>query len=137
MAEVYNSSTGGQKSPLEQISQQYLNKELGLNRYSSENGYGVNNKDAISDGDEFGKGQSQDGSVGSKTDILTRNETVAKNRYNSDNGYSSTSKDALSDGDEFGKGENNGSVGSLTDIKTRIEVVAKNKFGESKRYPDF
>lgn len=138
MAETYNASTDNKKSPLEQISKQYLNKELAINRYSFNNGYGIANPDAISDGDEFGKGENQNGQVGSKTDIMTRNETLARNRYSKNFGYGVSNPDAISDGDEFGKGQNeNGQVGSASDIQNRIENVVKNKFTENKRYPDF
>jgi hypothetical protein len=135
--ETYNSSNES-LSPLQVLSAQFVNKEIVVNRYTFENGYGINSKDAISDGDEFGKGQNQNGQVGSLTDINTRNQVMATNRYTENNGYGVTNVDAISDGDEFGKGQNqNGQIGSSTDINTRIKVVAINKFGENKKYPDF
>jgi hypothetical protein len=44
------------------------------------------NKDALSDGDEFGKGE-LNGSVGSKTDINTRIEITNKNAYSTKKSY--------------------------------------------------
>ena len=50
-------------------------------------GYGVTNVDAISDGDEFGKGQNQNGQVGSSTDINTRIKVVAINKFGENKKY--------------------------------------------------
>jgi hypothetical protein len=96
----------------------------------------VNNPNAISDGDEKGKGDNN-GKVGSLTDINTRIELINKNVYKGDNGYSSIHPNALSDGDIKGKGEVNTQVGSSVDINNRIDSIARNKYGETKRYPDF
>jgi hypothetical protein len=64
------------------------NENLGRNSYNSENGYSIINKNAISDGDEKGKGQLNDmGTIGSKTDILKRVENTGKNEYNSKKEY--------------------------------------------------
>jgi len=128
------------KTQLEVIAEKLRTQEVVINRYSAKNGYGITSKDALSDGDEFGKGQVGDtGTVGSLTDINTRIQVTSINRYNKENGYGITNPDALSDGDEFGKGQigDNGQVGSLTDINTRTQVINKNKFGESNKYPDF
>ena len=124
---------------LEALANQFRPTELAINRYSSNNGYGITNPDAISDGDEFGKGQNQNGQVGSLTDINTRTDIMSTNRYGVNNGYGVTNPDAISDGDEFGKGQKgeNGQEGSLTDIQTRIATVTKNTFGENNKYPDF
>ena len=87
----YNGSTDTVKSPLEILRNQYLNQEVAINRYSVNNQYGINNPDAISDGDEFGKGQIDDyGTIGSKTDILTRTEALGFNKYNSKKDYKSS-----------------------------------------------
>ena len=110
------------QSPLEIISEKYRTELLNKNNYTSNNFYSSINKDALSDGDEKGKGD-LNGSVGSKTDINTRLENINKNKFKANSEYNSLSKDALSDGDEFGKGELNGSVGSKTDIITRIEWI--------------
>ena len=128
------------KTQLEVIAEKLRTQEVVINRYSEKNGYGITSKDAISDGDEYGKGQKGDnGEVGSITDINTRIQITATNKYNNENGYGITNPNAMSDGDEFGKGQigDDGQVGSLTDINTRIQVINKNKFGESNKYPDF
>ncbi len=96
----------------------------------------TNNPNAISDGDEKGKGDNN-GKVGSLTDINTRTELINKNVYNGDNGYSSIHPNALSDGDVKGKGDVNTQVGSSVDINNRIDSIARNKYGEAKKYPDF
>lgn len=138
MAETYNASTDTNKSPLEKLSKQFLNTELSRNQYSYNNGYGINHPNAISDGDNKGKGQNESGEVGSKVDILTRTETLARNRYTNNNGYGISHPNAISDGDEKGKGQNeSGQVGSASDILNRNETLARNKFQENKRYPDF
>ena len=128
------------KTQLEVIAEKLRTQEVVINRYSEKNGYGITSKNALSDGDEIGKGQVGDtGTVGSLTDINTRIQIMATNKYNGENGYGVTNPNAMSDGDEFGKGQigDNGQVGSLTDINTRIQVINKNKFGESNKYPDF
>ena len=93
-------------------------------------------QNALSDGDELGKGENT-GNVGGLTDINTRIDNTGRNAYNESNGYDSTHQNALSDGDELGKGENNGKIGSLTDINTRVDGVNRNFFSETKTYPDF
>ena len=123
---------------LEILADQYRKIELGRNSFNYSNEYSSTNRDAISDGDEFGKGQSASGSVGSATDISVRNESYARNRFNQTNEYSSINRDAISDGDEKGKGESgNGDVGSLTDINIRTQSIVRNQFGSSHTYPDF
>ena len=121
---------------LEIIGNQIRPQELAINRYGEFNQYSAVNKDALSDGDEFGKGENN-GNIGSKTDILTRITEVAINRYGPNNQYSVVNKDALSDGDEFGKGENNGSIGSQSDIINRNKELAINTYGTKHTYPDF
>ena len=125
-------------SPLEEFANKYRPTELVINRYqSTKNEYSSTNKDAISDGDELGKGENPaNGSIGSKTDILTRNTEVVINRYGPTNPYSLVNKDAISDGDEFGKGENpaTGSIGSKTDILKRVENTGKNEYSSKKEY---
>ena len=54
----------------------------------------------------FNRGQQGDNvAIGSKTDIKSRNELLAKNSYNSNKGYSSLSPNALSDMDDKGNKE--------------------------------
>jgi hypothetical protein len=61
---------------------------MATNKYSGENGYGVTNPNAMSDGDEFGKGQIGDnGQVGSLTDINTRIQVINKNKFGETNKY--------------------------------------------------
>jgi hypothetical protein len=86
MPEAYNPSTNTKKSPLEEISKQFLNEKLAINRYSFGNKYGLNNPDALSDGDEFGKGENN-GQVGSKSDIHNRIDNVGRNRFNDGKKY--------------------------------------------------
>jgi len=121
---------------LEIIAEKLRQEVISRNTYNGEKSYSSVNKNALSDGDEKGKGD-VNGQVGSSVDIQNRIDNMGRNRYGVDNEYSSINKDALSDGDEFGKGDSNGQVGSLTDIKTRIDVVARNKYNDSKGYPDF
>ena len=121
---------------LEILAEKLRKEVISKNSYNSSNGQSSVNKNALSDGDEKGKGD-VNGQVGSSVDIQNRIDNLGRNRYNGQNEYSSLNKDAISDGDELGKGENNGQVGSLTDIQTRIDVVARNKYNGSKGYPDF
>ena len=121
---------------LEILAEKLRKEVISKNLYPTGNSYSSVNKNALSDGDEKGKGD-VNGQVGSSVDIQNRIDNLGRNRYNNGNEYSSVSKDALSDGDEFGKGDVNGQVGSLTDIKTRTDVVARNKYNDSKGYPDF
>jgi hypothetical protein len=59
-----------------------LNRIDNLNRntYNGSNGYSSNHPNAISDGDDKGKGQ-LDKNIGSATDIRNRNESVVRNKY--------------------------------------------------------
>jgi hypothetical protein len=58
------------------------------NTYKESFAYGPNNPDALSNGDEFGKGE-LNGSIGSKTDISVRTKLAAINIYNENNQYKS------------------------------------------------
>jgi len=120
---------------LEIIAEKERQAHLTRNSYVEKNGYGVTHENALSNGDEKGKGET--GTIGSSVDIQARVENLLRNPYSSNNQYNSKNPNALSDGDEKGKGENNGSVGSLTDVNSRKDSVARNKFGETKKYPDF
>ena len=125
-----------EKTILEQMAEQQRTVIMAKNNYNYENEYNSNHVNALSDGNENGKGE-KNGQVGSLTDINTRKENIVKNVYNESNNYNSVNVNALSDGDDKGKGENNGQVGSLTDINMRKDNITKNKYGESKTYPDF
>ena len=108
------------------------------NIYKDEaSGYNSNNPNALSTGDEKGKGE-YNGQIGSSTDIKARKENLVKNTYkNDDTGYNSSHPNALSTGDEKGKGELSNNIGSKTDISKRSESLAKNKFKQTYGYPDF
>ena len=60
---------------------------LAINTYNNGFQYGVNNPNALSDGDEKGRGENASGQIGTKTDILGnsvgpgRNDLLLKNKY--------------------------------------------------------
>ena len=56
------------------------------NTYSTTKNYNLAHKNALSDGDENGKGEFN-GSIGSKTDIETRESLLAKNKFSKTNPY--------------------------------------------------
>jgi hypothetical protein len=56
------------------------------NTYNSKADYNTGHENALSDGDELGKGE-VDGSVGSATDIRQKNALEAKNLYTPKNEY--------------------------------------------------
>lgn len=131
-----------EKTELELIANRLRKEHVARNEYNYTDEYGVNNKNALSDGDEKGKGQmGDDGTIGSVTDINTRIANIVKNNYNKNNGYGLGHPNAISDGDEKGKGlaGDGGTIGSLTDINTRKENLVKNPiYGPNKKqYPDF
>ncbi len=123
---------------LEKTGIQLRLEHLSKNHYTEIKPYNSDHLNALSNGDEKGKGEFN-GQVGSLTDINTRTENLIKNEYKTKNPYNSDHLNALSNGDEKGKGEVNGQVGSLTDINTRTENLIKNeKYGPNKKsYPDF
>ena len=101
--------------------------------------YNSKNIDALSNGDENGKGQIGDtGAVGSKTDINARKELITKNKYGDANRYGRKNANALSDGDEFGKGTgvflDTSNGGSRTDNAERISEVKLNEYQPNKPY---
>jgi hypothetical protein len=108
----------------------------GRNSYNETVEYSSNSLNALSNGDEKGKGE-LNGSIGSLTDILAKNDLLGKNTYNENFQYNSSNPNALSDGDEKGKGELNNSIGSMTDIITKNESLGRNKYNDNKTYPDF
>ena len=76
------------KTQLEVIAEKLRTQEVVINRYSEKNGYGITSKNALSDGDELGKGQVGDtGTVGSLTDINTRIQVINKNKFGETNKY--------------------------------------------------
>jgi hypothetical protein len=130
-------TTTTKKTTLESIGDAQRTILISKNSYTYSDEYSSNHQNALSDGDEKGKGETDKG-IGSKIDILTRRDNLTKNIYNNDmNGYGESNPNALSDGDERGKGELGNSIGSKTDINKRNESVVKNTFKETKPYPDF
>lgn len=73
-------------SRLEEISEQYRKEQIVRNGYNKNDEYSGTHEDALSDGDEKGKGE-KDGSVGSKTDIQKRKELNTKNKYSYNKPY--------------------------------------------------
>ena len=124
------------RKTIQKLSEKFRQEHIARNSYDYNTVYDSNNRNALSDGDEKGKGENN-GSVGSSVDIQNRIENLGRNRYSNNNEYSSINRDAISDGDEYGKGDNNGQVGSLTDINIRVDNIARNPYNDQRRYPDF
>lgn len=76
----------GKNVPLDEYSVQFRQKELAKNKYGRNNAYEGTHPDSLSDGDELGKGE-KNGSIGSRTDIITRSAQQAKNIYSANNPY--------------------------------------------------
>ncbi len=76
----------GKQVPLEEYNKQFRLEELAKNKYGNNNQYTEGHADALSDGDEQGKGE-RNGSVGSKTDIEQRGKLLAKNIYTPNDPY--------------------------------------------------
>ena len=73
-------------SRLEDISLPFRECTIVKNDYSNNDIYSVGHPDALSTGDEQGKGE-VNGSVGSATDIKTRSVLITKNKYKGSNCY--------------------------------------------------
>lgn len=73
-------------SRLEDISKQYRDKAEARNIYNKNKEFNSSHKNALSDGDDKGKGENS-GSVGSRTDIQQRKLAEAKNMYNRNKEY--------------------------------------------------
>ncbi len=71
---------------LEKLGEQYRNELLSRNGYNGLNGYSSTNRNALSDGDEKGKGENS-GNIGSKTDINVRIESITRNKYGENKRY--------------------------------------------------
>jgi len=80
-----DSSSQGQ-SRLEKNSVQYRKAQTTKNSYKTGKPYDAGHPDALSTGDEAGKGESI-GGIGGKTDIKMRGTMVVKNKYNNNNEY--------------------------------------------------
>ena len=71
-------------------SQQYKECSVAKNDYNDNDQYFSGHKNALSDGDEWGKGENN-GNIGGATDIKTRKTAISKNKYNSNNEYNAGS----------------------------------------------
>ena len=67
-------------------SPEFRNPLVSRNTFTQNREYQIGDPNAISDGDEQGKGENN-GSVGSATDIASRNSLEARNLYTKDNEY--------------------------------------------------
>lgn len=72
-------------SRLENISEEFRKKEIARNIYDNNDQYSGTHPNALSDGDEKGKGETK--TIGGKTDIEQRNVQTAKNKYNKNKPY--------------------------------------------------
>lgn len=73
-------------SKLDEINREFREKLMTKNGYNVNGEYVVAHKNALSDGDEWGKGE-LNGSVGGQTDIIKRTTLMSKNMYNKNNEY--------------------------------------------------
>lgn len=71
---------------LTKIAESQRNTLLAKNDYNTANEYSAVNKDALSDGDEKGKGE-LNGAIGSATDRAEKTKLVVKNTFTPDNEY--------------------------------------------------
>ena len=65
---------------------EYREKLLAKNKYTKNDEYRASHADALSDGDEQGKGE-KNGSIGGLTDIKQREALMAKNKYSFNDPY--------------------------------------------------
>ena len=72
---------------LEIIAEKERQAHLTRNSYIEKNGYGTTHENALSNGDEKGKGETA--TIGSSLDIQTRVNNLLKNPYSSNNEYNS------------------------------------------------
>ena len=73
-------------SRLLENSEGYRKNLLTKNTFDKNGEYNTNHKNALSDGDEFGKGENN-GQVGGATDIVKRKELLTKSIYSSNKEY--------------------------------------------------
>jgi hypothetical protein len=73
-------------SRLEVISLPFRKLEIAKNDYNENDKYEVGHPDALSTGDEKGKGE-KDGQIGGLTDIKTREKLMTKNKFNKNKEY--------------------------------------------------
>lgn len=77
-------------SRLEGVSLPYRKCSVAKNDYADGDQYSTGHPDALSTGDEDGKGE-LNGSIGGKTDIKVRNCEIAKNKYQEGKQYNASS----------------------------------------------
>jgi hypothetical protein len=73
-------------SRLLESGKEYREKLIAKNSYNRNNEYTNSHKNALSDGDEHGRGE-LNGTIGTSVDIKQRETLIAKNKYNSNNEY--------------------------------------------------
>lgn len=76
----------GKNVTLLEYSAQFRTEAITKNKYTKNNVFGASHPDAISDGDDLGRGENS-GSIGTRTDIAKRNELESKNIYSANNPY--------------------------------------------------
>jgi len=77
-------------SRLEDISVPFRKSNIAKNGFDQNDEYNVGHPDALSTGDEFGKGE-LNGQVGGATDIKVRNSLLTKNKFNRNKEYDNAS----------------------------------------------
>lgn len=73
-------------SRLEKMGAEFRKKAENKNPYNKNNEFGASHPNAVSDGDDKGKGENG-GQIGSKTDIAQRSQAATKNKYNKNKEY--------------------------------------------------
>lgn len=81
MAEINDSN-----AKLEKINEAYREQMLSRNIYSQDDPYDTANSRALSDGDQWGRGE-YNNSIGTSVDITARNEMLKRNKYSADKPY--------------------------------------------------
>ena len=73
-------------SRLEDISLPFRKNLIAKNDYDNNDQYSVGHPDALSTGDENGRGENN-GVIGTSVDIKMREKSIAKNKFNKNNEY--------------------------------------------------
>jgi hypothetical protein len=76
-------------SKLEDVSLSFRNINIARNDYDNNDQYNVGHPDALSTGDEEGKGE-MNGKIGGLTDIKSRDIAITKNKYNKNKEYNAS-----------------------------------------------
>lgn len=87
-------------SNLEKTSVEFRKKLIAKNTYDKNVAYEQGHANALSDGDEKGKGE-KNGEVGGATDIKSRKVAAAKNKYNTNKQYNAGTVDGSVTSDSF------------------------------------